>query len=81
MSKVYLVIQTYEDKNAIREFDIRYITSEYIKAQTVFNKLRISDTYGFFTTNGVEFESKDLIISNYDNGFEQLEIKEMEADK
>lgn len=79
--KLYIVVQTHEDKNAIRDFDIKLITDNINLAEKKFNDLFERDTYGYFSRNGLENKCQTLIESKYINGFESIEIKEVILNK
>lgn len=78
--QIYIVTETYEGDNGIREFDILLATFKKSKALALLQSKKEEDEYGFFEKNGFEEDSESEISSNYNEGFVSYAIQEKKVE-
>jgi hypothetical protein len=76
MSKVYILTETYESKDAIREFQILGTYIDPLKAREVMDDLISSDDYGLIKKNGIKYNNEKFFSTDFCDGFIEYEIHE-----
>ena len=72
--KIYILIETWEDDDIIREFNVVATSFDVGKLQKIMKDLIEKDVYGFIEKNGVSNDSSYNFTTNYEDGFMEYDI-------
>lgn len=78
METKYILTETIEGTDGIRDFNILMLSADYQKVLAEKNKLVEADEYGYFKKNDFLYDTDIHTESNFDNGFVSYLITEIE---
>lgn len=78
---IFIVTETWEGKDAIREFTNHSVTKDLKKSENLIESLYEEDQYGYFKNNGTSEKNNRCICSNFNESFVEYSIYEMKLEK
>jgi len=72
--KIYVLCEEFEDRDAIREFQVLAVSRDKILLQRLLKEKAEKDEYGYFAEKGFSEDDADHVCSNFENGFVEYYI-------